>query len=78
MILGEAATRLLNQHPEFLALHPQVPWQSMRGMRNRWAHGYFDVDVDVVWETVQTSLPALVAQLPAIREAARATASGPD
>lgn len=70
MILGEAATRLLTQHSEFLARHPQVPWQNMRGMRNRLAHGYFDIDVDVVWDTVQTSLPALLVQLPLIREAA--------
>ena len=70
MILGEAATRLLNRHSEFAARHPQVPWQSMRGMRNRLAHGYFDIDVDVVWDTVQTSLPALLMQLPLIRDAA--------
>jgi len=38
----------------------------MRGMRNRMAHGYFDIDLDVVWETVQTSLPSLLRQLVAI------------
>lgn len=32
-------------------------------MRNRIAHGYFDIDLDVVWETVQTALPVLRAQL---------------
>jgi uncharacterized protein with HEPN domain len=31
----------------------------MRGMRNRVAHGYFDIDLEVVWETVQTALPNL-------------------
>ncbi len=36
----------------------------MRGMRNRIAHGYFDINLDVVWETVQTALPALLQQLP--------------
>jgi uncharacterized protein with HEPN domain len=35
-------------------------------MRNRMAHGYFDVDLDIVWETVQTSLPTLLPQLVAI------------
>jgi uncharacterized protein with HEPN domain len=35
----------------------------MRGMRNRMAHGYFDIDLDVVWETVQTSLPTLLRQI---------------
>lgn len=70
MILGEAATKLLDQYPDFLAQHAQVPWQRMKGMRNRVAHGYFDIDVDVVWDTVQISLPALLAQLPAIRDVA--------
>lgn len=42
----------------------------MKGMRNRIAHGYFDIDLDVVWETVQTALPELLKQLPAIRREA--------
>lgn len=32
----------------------------MRGMRNRIAHGYFDIDLDVVWDTVQNALPGLL------------------
>ena len=32
----------------------------MRGMRNRVAHGYFDVNLDVVWDTAQTALPNLL------------------
>jgi uncharacterized protein with HEPN domain len=36
----------------------------MRGMRNRMAHGYFDINLDVVWDTVQTALPDLLVQLP--------------
>ena len=35
----------------------------MRGMRNRIAHGYFDIDLVVVWDTVQTALPELKLQL---------------
>ena len=35
----------------------------MCGMRNRIAHGYFDINLDVVWETVQTALPELLSQL---------------
>ena len=38
----------------------------MRGMRNRIAHGYFDIDLGVVWDTVQTALPALQSQLDAL------------
>jgi len=36
-------------------------------MRNRIAHGYFDINLDVVWETVQTALPELLTQLRIIR-----------
>lgn len=44
--------------------HPEVPWRAMRGMRNRIAHGYFDINLEVVWETVQTALPELLRKLP--------------
>ena len=49
----------------FTEAHPQVPWRNMRGMRNRMAHGYFDINV--VWDTVQTALPELLKQLPTVR-----------
>ena len=65
-IVGEAATKVMDQHAEFAEQHPQVPWRSMRGMRNRIAHGYFDIDLDVVWGTVQTALPELLALMPAV------------
>ena len=39
----------------------------MRGMGNRITHGYFEVDFEMVWETVTTSLPELMPQLPAVR-----------
>jgi uncharacterized protein with HEPN domain len=32
----------------------------MKGMRNRIAHGYFDIDMEIVWETVLSALPALL------------------
>ena len=60
VIIGEAATRIMDLHPDFAELHPEVPWRSMRGMRNRIAHGYFDINLDVVWNTVQSALPDLM------------------
>jgi uncharacterized protein with HEPN domain len=72
VIIGEAATRLLQSHDAFLERHSQIPWRSMKGMRNRIAHGYFDIDLDVIWETVQTALPQLLRQLPATQQDARA------
>ena len=66
IVLGEAATKIMDQQPEFAARHDAIPWRSMRGMRNRMAHGYFDIDLAVVWDTLQTALPTLHAQLKAI------------
>jgi uncharacterized protein with HEPN domain len=62
-VIGEAATKLLSEYPEFAHRHSAIEWKAMKGMRNRIAHGYFEVDLEVVWETVGTSLPKLLSQL---------------
>jgi len=51
------------------ARHPTLPWSAMRGMRNRTAHRNVDIDMAIVWETVQRDLPPLIAQLTALRAA---------
>ena len=66
VVIGEAASRVLEHHPDFAQRHPELPWREMRGMRNRMAHGYFEINLDVVWSTVQTALPALLEQLSAL------------
>ena len=58
---------MIDGYVEFSEAHPEGPWHSMRGMRNRIAHGYFDINLDVVWDTVQTALPELLKQLSAVR-----------
>lgn len=68
MVIGEAATKLADEYPEFVSKFPQVQWKSMRGMRNRLAHGYFDINLDVVWETVKQALPGLEDQLRQIQQ----------
>lgn len=75
IIIGEAATKVMDDYADFAQAHPDVPWRSMRGMRNRMAHGYFDINLNVVWDTVQTALPELLRQLPAAR---RDASSGDD
>ncbi len=68
IIIGEAATKAMDGYAQFTQAHAQVPWRNMRGMRNRITHGYFDINLDVVWDTVQTALPDLLAQLSAARQ----------
>jgi uncharacterized protein with HEPN domain len=48
---------------EFQSEHPQIPWRNVIGMRNRLIHGYFQVDLDLVWFTVEDSLPQLISLL---------------
>lgn len=67
LIIGEVATKLMNEYPNFVAQHSEIEWRSMRGMRNRIAHGYFDIDLEVVWETLQTALPDLQNKIQAIQ-----------
>jgi uncharacterized protein with HEPN domain len=48
IVIGEAATKVMDGYVEFTQAHADVPWRSMRNMRNRMAHGYFDINLDVV------------------------------
>ena len=61
--LGEAANRLMIESEDIVSRQPLIPWNQMRGMRNRLAHGYFDINLDVVWSTLQQALPELREQL---------------
>ena len=65
IIIGEASTKVLDNYSTFTRVHSEIPWRNMRGMRNRIAHGYFDINLDVVWDTVKTALPELLKQLSA-------------
>jgi len=59
-IIGEAASKV---SAEFQSAHPDIPWADMIGMRNRLIHAYFDINPVIVWTTVLSDLPALIAQL---------------
>ena len=43
--------------------NPQIPWRQITGTRDRLIHGYFDVDLDIVWQIITEDLPALVIKL---------------
>lgn len=59
-IVGEAATKV---SPETQSRHPEIEWRDIVGMRNRLIHGYYDIDLDRVWDTVVDDLPPLIAEL---------------
>ena len=60
-LIGEAATHI----PEVIReAHPEIPWRTVVGTRNRTAHGYVGIDNDIIWDIIQNDSPAL---LPALR-----------
>jgi len=62
-ILGEAARNIDRHHPEFSALHNQIPWQDIYLMRNQVSHGYFSVDLEIIWKTLRYDIPELKQQI---------------
>jgi uncharacterized protein with HEPN domain len=55
-IIGEAARGVSDKVRD---AHSEVPWRVITDMRNRVTHGYFDIDLDIVWNTVTLDLPRL-------------------
>ncbi|WP_030008077.1 DUF86 domain-containing protein [Picosynechococcus sp. NKBG042902] len=60
VIIGEASA---NIPEEIKRQYPEIPWRIMADMRNVMAHEYFQVNLGVVWQTLQRSLPPVIAQL---------------
>ena len=59
-IIGEAAARL---SPEVRHRHPEIPRPRVIGMRNILIHGYFAIDLEEVWATVEERVPVLRSQV---------------
>lgn len=62
-IVGEAVRNIERADPAFTSRHPEIPWPVIIAMRNRVSHGYFEVDLDIVWTTVRNDLPQLENQI---------------
>ena len=58
-IIGEAAGKIRARFPEFADQHGDIAWRDIYGMRNRLLHGYFAINLQTVWVTVQSDLPDL-------------------
>lgn len=59
-IIGEAANTISD---DFQSHYPDIPWRKMAALRNRLIHGYFDIDYNIVWDTVNNDLPPLIVEL---------------
>lgn len=59
-VIGEASRNIERHHPDFAAAHPELPLAVAYEMRNALAHGYFKVDLGIVWRTIKKDLPHLL------------------
>jgi uncharacterized protein with HEPN domain len=63
--VGEASAHVTE---ETATEHPQIPCQDIGDIRNRIVHGYFDIEFDIVWNTITDNIPPKVVHLEAILE----------
>ena len=59
MIIGEAANRIVADFPDFARENQNIPWNDIRGIRNRIAHGYFKLNLEIIWFVVENDLAPL-------------------
>lgn len=58
-IIGEAARNIERYYPHLTGAYPEVPWSDLYWMRNRVTHGYFSIDLELVWKTLEKDIPDL-------------------
>jgi len=62
-IIGEASNQIQRTAPDFASAHTDIPWRVLYAMRNRISHANEQVDLELVWKTVQHDLPRLQAHV---------------
>ena len=62
-IIGEAASKVSDK---FRSDNQSIPWDDIINMRHRLTHAYFDINLDIVWQTIRADLPELIKELKAI------------
>lgn len=60
LVIAEAARRVSQTTRQTL---PNISWQEINGMRNRLVHEYDDVNLNIVWNAIQTEVPTLIVEL---------------
>jgi uncharacterized protein with HEPN domain len=58
-MIADLTIRLQHEHPEITAELPMIAWKEIRGLRNRIAHTYFELDHDVIWRAATNEVPVL-------------------
>ncbi len=58
--IGEGIKQIdKHSNDQLLPLQPQIPWKQVKGMRDHIAHGYFDINTDLVWTVLTEDLDPL-------------------
>lgn len=65
-IIGEASNNIRKHYPEFVDNYQDIPWAVAYEMRNALAHGYYKVDLQIVWNTIHDDFPKLAQQVKAV------------
>jgi uncharacterized protein with HEPN domain len=64
-IIGEASSKI---DLSFQENHLDIPWHRLSGMRNRLIHDYNEIDIELVWQTIQNEVPDLKKKIEKILE----------
>lgn len=64
-IIGEASGKIASSFQE---AHQEIAWHRMKGMRNRLIHDYNEIDIELVWQTIQNDIPDLKKKIEIILE----------
>ncbi len=72
-VIGEAVSGLSD---ELTSEHPEVPWRQIVAIRNRVVHGYFEVDLDILWDVAVVDVPRLADQVSTIHSQLVADSDG--
>ena len=72
-VIGEAASGLSD---EMTSAHPEVPWRQIVAIRNRVVHGYFEVDLDILWDVATIDVPHLAGQVRTIQSGISTDSAG--
>jgi uncharacterized protein with HEPN domain len=61
IVIGEEVKRIDKySNNELLFEYPSIPWKRVMGIRNRMAHGYFQIDIDIIFDTLKNDIPPLL------------------
>jgi len=67
-IIGEASHHIEKYYPNFVTAHPEIPLPFAYQMHNAVAHGYFKIDFEIVWQTLQRDIPEFYKKIIAVQK----------